>query len=228
VDRGVLAGTVTCGYGRGWTCCRQMACKRSAVRARLLHLFRGKIRTQNRWALLSEGHSEGQDPPEAGRLTSDDAELVPPPQTNSAFATFKRSLAAAKAGFRDPGELHTGCCGARLPRPGQHPARVVRRAAVLDAGHPGAPAGRRLISVASRTPGRSAGKLSAKRSHPSKVRQNCSTTGTTERVRSSDSAGRPSQSAQCSWMTTSARPPRRRSRSKPQGPSAARCRPGAG
>jgi hypothetical protein len=27
--------TVTCGYGRGWTCCRQMACKRSAVRARL-------------------------------------------------------------------------------------------------------------------------------------------------------------------------------------------------
>ena len=27
--------TVTCTDGRGWTCCRQMACKRSAVRARL-------------------------------------------------------------------------------------------------------------------------------------------------------------------------------------------------
>jgi hypothetical protein len=27
--------TVTCRDGRGWTCCRQMACKRSAVRARL-------------------------------------------------------------------------------------------------------------------------------------------------------------------------------------------------
>jgi hypothetical protein len=30
--------TVTCTDGRGWTCCRQMACKRSAVRARLAPL----------------------------------------------------------------------------------------------------------------------------------------------------------------------------------------------
>ena len=34
-DWQVLTGTVTCGDGRGWMCCRQMACKRSAVRARL-------------------------------------------------------------------------------------------------------------------------------------------------------------------------------------------------
>ena len=46
--RGGLAGTgrtVTCRDGRGRTCCRQMACKRSAVRARLAPLVRSKIRT---------------------------------------------------------------------------------------------------------------------------------------------------------------------------------------
>ena len=46
--RGDLRGrgrTVTCGYGRGWTCCREMACKRSAVRARLAPLVRSEIRT---------------------------------------------------------------------------------------------------------------------------------------------------------------------------------------
>ncbi len=79
VDREVLAGTVTCRYGRGWARCRQMACKRSAVRARLAppgsdtEFEHG---TDERFPL--EGHSEGQDPSEAGRLTSDDAELVPP------------------------------------------------------------------------------------------------------------------------------------------------------
>ena len=39
--------TVTCRYGRGWTCCRQMACKRSAVRARLAPLVRSEIRTRS-------------------------------------------------------------------------------------------------------------------------------------------------------------------------------------
>ena len=38
--------TVTCGYGRGWTCCREMACKRSAVRARLAPP--GQMRNSNR------------------------------------------------------------------------------------------------------------------------------------------------------------------------------------
>jgi len=36
---------VTCTGTRGWTCCRQMACKRSAVRARLAPLVRSEIRT---------------------------------------------------------------------------------------------------------------------------------------------------------------------------------------
>src|ERR1035438_1152404 len=57
-----------------------MACKRSAVRARLApprsEIF-SERRTGEHFAL--EGHSEGQDPPEAGRLTSDDAEIVSPP-----------------------------------------------------------------------------------------------------------------------------------------------------
>ena len=34
-DWQVRTGTVTCGDGRGWTCCRQMACKRSGVRISL-------------------------------------------------------------------------------------------------------------------------------------------------------------------------------------------------
>ena len=37
--------TVTCGDGRGWTCCRQMACKRSGVRISLAPLVRSIIRT---------------------------------------------------------------------------------------------------------------------------------------------------------------------------------------
>jgi hypothetical protein len=36
---------VACTDRRGWTCCRQMACKRSAVRARLAPLVRSEIRT---------------------------------------------------------------------------------------------------------------------------------------------------------------------------------------
>jgi hypothetical protein len=40
----VLVGTVTCGDGRGWTCCRQMACKRSGVRISLAPLVRSEIR----------------------------------------------------------------------------------------------------------------------------------------------------------------------------------------
>jgi len=53
-----LAGTVTCGDGRGWTCCRQMACKRSAVRARLAPLVRSKIRT-DRTASTAGKYSNG-------------------------------------------------------------------------------------------------------------------------------------------------------------------------
>jgi hypothetical protein len=54
-----------------------MACKRSAVRARLAPLRSDtEIRMQNRCAFPSEG----QDPSEAGRLTSDDAEIVSPPR----------------------------------------------------------------------------------------------------------------------------------------------------
>jgi hypothetical protein len=41
------------------------------------------------------------------------------------------------------GELRTGRRRARIPRPGQHSARAVRRATVIDAGNPGPPAGRR-------------------------------------------------------------------------------------
>jgi hypothetical protein len=46
-DRGGRAGrvrTVTCGDGRGWTCCRQMACKRPGVRVPLAPHFR-----RSRW-----------------------------------------------------------------------------------------------------------------------------------------------------------------------------------
>ena len=50
--------TVTCGDGRGWTCCRQMACKRSAVRARLAPLVRSVIRT-NRTASTAGKYSNG-------------------------------------------------------------------------------------------------------------------------------------------------------------------------
>jgi hypothetical protein len=51
-------GTVTCRYGRGWTCCRQMACKRSAVRARLAPQVRSEIRT-NRTASTAGKYSNG-------------------------------------------------------------------------------------------------------------------------------------------------------------------------
>jgi hypothetical protein len=50
--------TVTCRDGRGWTCCRQMACKRSAVRARLAPLVSGEIRT-NRTAGTAAKYSNG-------------------------------------------------------------------------------------------------------------------------------------------------------------------------
>ena len=50
--------TVTCTDGRGWTCCRQMACKRSAVRARLAPLVRSQIRT-NRTASTAAKYSNG-------------------------------------------------------------------------------------------------------------------------------------------------------------------------
>ena len=99
VDREVLAGTVTCGYGRGWARCRQMACKRSAVRARLAppgsdtEFEHG---TDERFPL--EGHSEGQDPSEAGRLTSDDAELVPP-RRPTALSRRSRGHQLRQGGF---------------------------------------------------------------------------------------------------------------------------------
>ena len=38
--------TVTCGDGRGWTCCRQMACKRSGVRISLAPLVGSEIRIE--------------------------------------------------------------------------------------------------------------------------------------------------------------------------------------
>src|SRR6202044_2283643 len=50
--------TVTCTDGRGWTCCRQMACKRSAVRARLAPLVRSQIRT-DRTASTAAKYSNG-------------------------------------------------------------------------------------------------------------------------------------------------------------------------
>ena len=59
--RGDLRGrrrTVTCTDGRGWTCCRQMACKRSAVRARLAPQVRSEIRT-NRTASTAGKYSNG-------------------------------------------------------------------------------------------------------------------------------------------------------------------------
>ena len=59
--RGDLRGrgrTVTCGDGRGWTCCRQMACKRPAVRARLAPLVRSEIRT-NRTGSTAGKYSNG-------------------------------------------------------------------------------------------------------------------------------------------------------------------------
>jgi len=45
VDCWVLAGTMTCADGLLWTGCHWMACKRSAVRARLAPLVRSEIRT---------------------------------------------------------------------------------------------------------------------------------------------------------------------------------------
>jgi hypothetical protein len=57
--------TVTCEDGRGWTCCRQMACKRSAVRARLAPLVSSEIRT-DRTASTAAKYSHGG---RAGRRT---------------------------------------------------------------------------------------------------------------------------------------------------------------
>jgi hypothetical protein len=59
--RGVCHGrgrTVTCGDGRGWTCCRQMACKRSGVRISLAPLVRIEIRT-NRTVGTAAKYSNG-------------------------------------------------------------------------------------------------------------------------------------------------------------------------
>jgi hypothetical protein len=69
--------TVTCRDGRGWTCCRQMACKRSAVRARLAPP-RSEIEFESKTGERGprEGHSEGQDPPDDGRLASGNASIV--------------------------------------------------------------------------------------------------------------------------------------------------------
>ena len=50
--------TVTCRDGRGWTCCRQMACKRSGVRIPLAPLVRSKIRT-DRTASTAAKYSNG-------------------------------------------------------------------------------------------------------------------------------------------------------------------------
>jgi hypothetical protein len=94
---------------RPWTCRWFMACKRSAVRARLAPPRSDtEIRTLNRRAFVPEGHSEGQDPPEAGRLTSDDAEIAAQLRASRAFATFKRSPVAAKRASERT-ELAAGC-----------------------------------------------------------------------------------------------------------------------
>ena len=56
------ARTVTCGYGHGWTCCREMACKRSAVRARLAPPRSEALSPVAGEGLPpSEGQFEGQD-----------------------------------------------------------------------------------------------------------------------------------------------------------------------
>ena len=56
---------MACTDRRGWTCCRQMACKRSAVRARLAPLVRSEIRTV-RTASTAAKYSNGGHP---GRRT---------------------------------------------------------------------------------------------------------------------------------------------------------------
>jgi hypothetical protein len=69
---------------------------------------RRRIRTQNRCAFPSERHSEGQDPPEAGRLTSDDAELVSPPRP-TALSRRSRGHWLRQGGL--PGAQLPAVCG---------------------------------------------------------------------------------------------------------------------
>jgi hypothetical protein len=77
-----------------------MACKRSAVRARL-----APPRSKPEFERLtgepspSEGHSEGQDPSETGRLTSDDAELCRH-LDQKRFPDVQEVTSCCKVGFR--------------------------------------------------------------------------------------------------------------------------------
>jgi hypothetical protein len=71
---------------------------------------RRRIRTQNRCAFPSERHSEGQDPPEAGRLTSDEAEIVSPPRS-TALSQRSRGHQLWRGGFLEDRTR----CGLRNP-----------------------------------------------------------------------------------------------------------------
>jgi hypothetical protein len=67
--------TVTCGDGRGWTCCRQMACKRSGVRISLAPLVRSEIRIDRTGSTAAKYSNGGP----VGRRTYVRIECLPAP-----------------------------------------------------------------------------------------------------------------------------------------------------
>jgi hypothetical protein len=106
--------TVTRTDGRGWTCCRQMACKRSAVRARLAPLVRSEIRTDRTGSTAAKYSNGGR----VGRRTCVRIGHLPPA---GLLAGHRSPDAESALVSLSPAQIPASSVPRLLP-PGHHPA----------------------------------------------------------------------------------------------------------